>query len=165
MLLAIIGVALIASPEFSHNQRALWGFASGILSGAALALAMSCVRKVQDYGNTALLPLMCLFNLFAMLTALPFALLSDAPFMPQTGNSWFWVAVYGIVMQCGAWGLVIYAIRRLSLALTGLILLSEPVAAIMIDAVWLDKAIVPLQWLGCAITLIAIYLGSLRRHA
>lgn len=164
LFLAMFGVALIASPEFSHNQRALWGFVSGILSGAALALAMSCVRKVQDYEATGLIPLMTLFNLSGALTALPFALVSDAAFLPNSAVSWFWVSVYGIVMQCGAWALVVYAIRRLSLALTGLILLSEPVAAIIIDASLLDKLITPLQWLGCAITLAAIYLGSLRRH-
>lgn len=50
----------------------------------------------------------------------------------------------------------------LSLSLTGLLLLSEPVAALLIDYFWLDKPINTLQWFGVVLTLSAIYLGSLK---
>ena len=63
-------------------------------------------------------------------------------------------------MQCFAWGLIAYAIPLLSLSLTGLLLLSEPVAALVIDYFWLHKPINGVQWGGAALTLIAIYLGS-----
>ena len=40
LILATIGVALIGSPEFGHNNNAAWGFVSGVVSGAMLALSM-----------------------------------------------------------------------------------------------------------------------------
>ncbi|SUO97129.1 DMT family transporter [Suttonella ornithocola] len=162
--IAILGVALIASPEFAHNQRAAWGFISGVLSGGALAASMSAVRKVHEYEPTPIIPLMLLFNLSGTIILFPIALLADGAFFPSTLSSLFWTSVYGIVMQCGAWALVVFAIPRLSLALTGLILLSEPVAAIIIDATLLAKPITAIQWLGCGLTLISIYLGTLRRN-
>ena len=63
-------------------------------------------------------------------------------------------------MQCFAWGLIAYSIPMLSLSLTGLLLLSEPVAALLIDYFLLHKPINGLQWGGAALTLAAIYLGS-----
>ena len=62
-------------------------------------------------------------------------------------------------------GLIAYAIPLLSLSLTGLLLLSEPVAALLIDYFWLDKPINAVQWGGAALTLLAIYLGSLKTKA
>jgi putative membrane protein len=72
------------------------------------------------------------------------------------------VSIYGIVMQCFAWALIAYAIPLLSLSLTGLLLLSEPVAAMLIDYFWLNKPINAVQWCGATLTLLAIYLGSLK---
>jgi len=74
------------------------------------------------------------------------------------------VLVYGVVMQCFAWGLIAYAIPLLSLSLTGLLLLSEPVAALLIDYFLLSKPINGWQWIGAALTLAAIYLGSLKKN-
>ena len=79
---------------------------------------------------------------------------------PTTLHDITLVFIYGAVMQCFAWGLIAYAIPLLSLSLTGLLLLSEPVAALVIDYFWLRKPINSVQWGGAALTLIAIYLGS-----
>lgn len=65
-------------------------------------------------------------------------------------------------MQCFAWAMVAYAIPLLSLSLTGLLLLSEPVA-LFIDYFGLGKTIEGVQWAGVVLTLSAIYLGSLKQ--
>jgi len=49
-------------------------------------------------------------------------------------------------------------------ALAGLFLLAEPVAALFLDAFWLGKPVSALQWGGAALTLVAIYLGSVKRR-
>lgn len=59
-------------------------------------------------------------------------------------------------------GLIAYSIPKLSLAVTGLLLLTEPIAALIIDYSWLDKPINTLQWSGALLTMLAIYLGSLK---
>ncbi|MDH3001514.1 hypothetical protein A1D23_02760 [Chelonobacter oris] len=163
LFLAIIGVAMIASPEFGHNNDAGWGFASGIISGGMLALSMVFVRKTQQVEKTALFPLMLLVSLGGMAALLlPSLLLNSDNLYPTTWRDVGLILVYGALMQCFAWGLIAYAIPLLSLSVTGLLLLSEPVAALVIDYFWLQKPINSLQWLGAGLTLLAIYLGSLR---
>lgn len=163
LILAVTGVALIAGPEFGHNNDALWGFASGIVSGAMLALSMTFIRKTHEVGQVKLLPMMLLLSLGGMAALMIPALAFDsARLYPATLRDIGLILIYGAVMQCFAWGLIAYAIPLLSLSLTGLLLLSEPVAALVIDYFWLDKPINALQWSGAALTLLAIYLGSLK---
>jgi len=166
LFLAAAGVAMIAAPEFGRNAGAAWGFASGIASGAMLALSMACVRKTHQAEPTALFPLMFLVSAGGVLALSAPAILADAQrFFPATPRDIALILVYGIVMQCFAWGLIAYAIPLLSLSLTGLLLLSEPVAALAIDCLLLGKPITTVQWCGAALTLLAIYLGSSKSGA
>ncbi|UJF24934.1 DMT family transporter [Suttonella sp. R2A3] len=163
LFLAIIGVGLIASPEFAHNSAATWGFISGGLSAAMLAASMTAIRLTHASEPTPLVPLMVVLNFSGAFAILPIALLSDAAFFPTNWHDIALVATYGLVMQSLAWTMIAWAIPRLSLALTGLILLSEPVAALIIDYLLLDKSINGLQWTGASLTLLAIYLGSVAK--
>ncbi|MDO4775917.1 MAG: DMT family transporter [Cardiobacteriaceae bacterium] len=165
LLLAISGVALIGSPEFGHNHHALWGFASGIISGGMLAASMTSIRKTHEQEAISLIALMLILNGAGALSALPVALVAGETVWPRGLADVGLIMVYGLVMQCLAWSLIAFAIPRLSLALTGLILLTEPVAALLIDAFWLGKPITALQWSGALLTLFAIYLGSVKRRA
>ena len=163
LVLAIIGVGLIASPEFAYNIQAGWGFVSGIVSGACLAVSMTWIRQTHQYQTVAILPLMALVGIGGAVAVVPVMWLVDAGrIMPTTWADIGWIVVYGTLMQCVAWGLIAYNIPKLSLALTGLLLLSEPVAALVLDYFWLDKAISGLQWGGAVLTMLAIYLGSLK---
>lgn len=163
LLMAIFGIVLIASPEFSHNTQAGWGFASGIVSGSMLALSMIFVRKTHQVQPVSLLPMMLLVSLGGMAVLwLPALLFNGNALYPTTFHDAALILIYGAVMQCFAWGLIAYAIPLLSLSVTGLLLLSEPIAALLIDYFLLDKPINGWQWCGVALTLSAIYLGSLR---
>lgn len=161
LLAAVAGVAMIASPEFGHNGRAAWGLASGIVSGAMLACSMVLVRETHKVERVPLFPMMLLVSLGGMLfLLLPTVLFDRGNILPQTAGQWGMLLVYGAVMQCMAWGMIAYAVPLLSLPVTGLLLLSEPVAALFIDYFFLDKPIDALQWTGAALTLAAIYFGS-----
>lgn len=165
LILAIIGVALIASPEFGHNSKALWGFISGIVSGGMLAGSMVFIRKSHESERVAIFPLMILICGGGVITLIIPALIFDFGHLyPTTWQDWGWIFIYGAVMQCFAWGLIAYSVPLLSLALTGLLLLFEPVAALVIDYFILNKPINAVQWSGAALTMLAIYLGSLKPH-
>lgn len=161
LLLASFGVALIASPEFAHNTSAFWGFVSGILSGAFLAVSMSFVRRTHEVADVKIFPMMTLVGAGGALACLPLMLVfNDGQMLPTTLGEWGWVFVYGALMQCFAWGLIAYSIPKIALSLTGLLLLSEPVAALIIDYFWLSKPINVMQWGGAFLVMFAIYLGS-----
>ncbi len=163
LFIAIIGIALIASPEFAHNNKATWGFVAGVVSASMLAGSMTFIRKTHETQKTQILPLMTLISIGGGLAMLPLMLIFDSgEILPNNIEELGWILVYGAVMQCMAWGLIANSIPKLSLALTGLLLLSEPVAALLIDYFFLDKPINSLQWFGAFLTMLAIYLGSLK---
>ena len=149
LFLAMIGVAMIGSP--------------GIVSGAMLAASMTFIRKTHDTEPTPIFMLMQLISIGGVLAMIiPMFVFDTGNILPNTWSEIGWVLIYGTVMQCLAWGLIAYSIPKLSLALTGLLLLTEPIAALVIDYSWLDKPINTLQWSGALLTMFAIYLGSLK---
>ena len=164
LLLAVAGVVLIGSPEFRHNGNALWGFVSGVVSGLMLSLSMVFVRKAHQEVHVPIFPMMFHVSLGGMAAlVLPMLLFNGHNWLPQTWSDVGWIVVYGAVMQCFAWGMIAFSIPLLPLGLAGLLLLSEPVAALVIDFLFLDKAISGIQWLGAVLTMVAIYLGSLKK--
>ena len=163
LFLAMLGVAMIGSPEFAHNTAATWGFVTGIVSGAMLGASMTFIRKTHDTEPTPIFMLMQLISIGGVLAMIvPMFIFDTGHILPNTRSEIGWVLIYGTVMQCLAWGLIAYSIPKLSLALTGLLLLTEPIAALVIDYSWLDKPINSLQWGGALLTMLAIYLGSLK---
>ena len=97
-------------------------------------------------GATALLPIMLIVD--------------SSKIIPVGIYDIFWIVIYGTLMQCVDWGLIAYSIPKIALTLTGLLLLSEPVAALLIDYFWLAKPINLMQWWGVFLVMLAIYLGS-----
>ncbi|CAD7287090.1 DMT family transporter [Campylobacter suis] len=163
LVLASFGVFLIALPEFNSNLHAGWGFISGILSGLLLALSMISVKKASESENAHIITLMFYIGVGgASALLVPSILLNGANFFPKDVNEILLTFTYASVMQCVAWGMIAYCVPLLSLSLTGLLLLSEPIAALFIDAFLLDKDINAWQWAGAFITMLAIYLGSLK---
>lgn len=169
LILAIVGVAMIAGREFHQNQQAMLGFVMGIASGAMLAGSMSLIRVAHNLEQRqtgrqidifALMLLLSMGGVVALI--LPMLVFDSGALYPTTWQEVGLILVYGAVMQCFAWGLIAYSIPKLTLALTGLLLLCEPIAALLIDYFFLLKPINALQWLGAGITMVAIYLGSLK---
>ena len=163
LLIATIGVILIASPELQNNIEASYGIFIGLLSGACLAASMASIRQAHSIEPISIFPLMWLISISgASALILPALIFNADSLYPMTLTDIGLILIYGIVMQCIAWGMIAYTIPLLSLGLTGLLLLSEPVAALIIDAFLLHKPINAWQWIGAFITLFAIYLGSLK---
>lgn len=164
LLLAVLGVALIAGEELQHNIDGIYGILIGFISAIMLACSMVMIKKVHQEEPTALFPLMLMISLSgAIVLIVPSLIFNADNLFPTTWQDWGLVVIYGAVMQCIAWGMIAYAIPLLSLGLTGLLLLSEPVAALLIDYFYLHKPINLWQWLGAGLTLFAIYLGSVKR--
>ncbi len=163
LCLAVLGVAMIGSPEFAQNSAATWGFVTGIISGAMLAASMTFIRKTHDTEPTPIFILMQLISIGGVLAMIvPMLIFDKGNIVPTTLSQLGWILVYGSVMQCLAWGLIAYSIPKLSLTIVGLLLLTEPIAALVIDYSWLDKPINTLQWAGALLTMFAIFLGSIK---
>lgn len=127
---------------------------------------MVFVRKTHEVGQADLFPVMMILSLGGAVSLIVPALLMDGGALyPTTWQDAGLVFVYGVVMQCFAWAMIAYVIPLLSLSLMGLLLLSEPVTALLIDYFGLGKPIDGVQWGGVVLTLSAIYLGSLKQQS
>ncbi|MNP77497.1 EamA-like transporter family protein [compost metagenome] len=67
-----------------------------------------------------------------------------------------------MLVQFVGWLLVNRSIGAISLGLAGLILLLEPVITYFIDIAFLGKANSTLQVCGALLTIVAVYIGSVR---
>ena len=161
LFLAVVGVVLISGEELQHNFDGMYGIIIGLISAGMLAASMIMIKKVHEEEPTALFSLMFILSLSgALVLIIPSLIFNSDNLYPTTFRDWGLVFIYGAVMQCVAWGMIAYTIPYLSLGLTGLLLLSEPVVALVIDYFGLDKPINHWQWAGAVLTLVAIYLGS-----
>jgi drug/metabolite transporter (DMT)-like permease len=68
----------------------------------------------------------------------------------------------GWVGQCAGWVLISRAMPKLPTSLVGLLLLMQPVLAFLMDVILFHRATLPLEWLGLAMSLCGIFIGSLR---
>ena len=64
--------------------------------------------------------------------------------------------------HCLSWILISKAMRHLSVALIGLLLLLQPIVAFLLDVLLLDRATTPREWWGLAFSLAGIFLASLK---
>lgn len=98
LMLAVVGVAMIAGAEFGYNGNAVWGFASGLVSGLMLALSMVFVRKTHEVEQVALFPSMMILSLGGAASPIVPALLMDGGALyPTTWKD------SGLVLVYGAW--------------------------------------------------------------
>ena len=96
LALALVGIAVIGSPEFGHNSHALWGFVSGIASGLMLSLSMVFIRKTHQAEPTALFALMLLVSIGGMAALVAPALtLNASNALPTTAAQIGWMLRMG----------------------------------------------------------------------
>lgn len=163
-ILAVLGIALVATPEFKLNEHALFGVLTGLISALVFALAMVCIRKAHDYEPLHVLAMMFIMTVSGLIWILPFAYVQSGSYvLPEGLADWLRILVYGAVMQCLAWSAISGAIAHVPLALTGLLMLLQPVTSLLFDVCLLDKSIQVEQMLGAGLSLFSIYIGSVRR--
>jgi drug/metabolite transporter (DMT)-like permease len=71
----------------------------------------------------------------------------------------------GIFSQGVGWILISNALPRLRVSLSGLILLLQPALAFVWDVSFFDRPTSVVNWIGVAVVLVAIYMGSARERA
>jgi drug/metabolite transporter (DMT)-like permease len=69
--------------------------------------------------------------------------------------------VLGLFSQCVGWLLISRALPRLRVSLSGLILLLQPALAFVWDVLFFSRPTSGLNWIGVAVVLGAIYMGTL----
>ena len=142
------------------------GVLFGLLTGVCYAAYMLSFRHAQQHRS--LLPAAQLLAIMSLLSAGVLGLLAtfeDAAFTIPDAHSLLALVALGVVGQCLGWVLISRAMPQLPTSLVGLLLLLQPVLAFLLDVLLFHRATRPLEWLGLALSLCGIFIGSLRSRA
>ncbi|WP_152222268.1 DMT family transporter [Pseudomonas sp. SCB32] len=161
--LAFIGLYLLLMPEMT-DAVGIKGVVYGVLSGLAYAICVYFLKintQLPDGGGDKIAQMLNL-SLWAALVLLAYALANGESLAIHDGWTLLMLVIYGVLVQFVGWLLVNRSIGAISLGLAGLILLLEPVITYFIDIAFLGKTNSTLQVCGALLTILAVYIGSIR---
>jgi len=154
------GVVLISGVIGSgaYGENPALGVVFGIVTSLAYAAFILVFRQGSAGGHTA----GPLFNatLVAGLVAIALGPLSGgvdlAPEWPAHG----WLLLLALTSQVAGWLLIGFSLPRLPAAMTSLVLLLQPMVAVLLSAAALDERPSATQLMGCAVVLAGVLLGA-----
>lgn len=166
LILAIIGLWLLVGMDWgSFTPQFRLGVWLGLSSGAAYAVYLLSLRRAQLV-RPALTPMraLCLNSLLcaAMLAAAVVA--EHGSFAIPDGETWAALLGLGLFGQVLGWVLIASAMPRLPASLVGLLLLLQPALSFVLDVILFSRQTSALDWIGLALSLLGIFVGSVRRR-
>jgi drug/metabolite transporter (DMT)-like permease len=164
---AVIGLALligIFSQTVEFTPLYVRGVIFSIFTALLYAAYMLGVKKATIHptgpGAASIMAWICLS---ASVFLVVLSALAPEPFWPPDMRALGFLLVLGILGQAIAWWGIAWAMKRIAIHHTALILLMQPVLSILWGFLLFGEALVHSQIIGAAITLSAIYAGSIRR--
>ncbi len=164
---AFVGVGLLvgigsADVQFTHNY--VLGIIFGLISGLSYANYIIALKKGShspDLG--AIITLMAWASAFCALFLGISMLIEKAPMFPPDARTWLLLIGFGFVAQFAGWLAISSSLPKLDASRAGLALLLQPTLATVWGVMMFGEHLTVVQMLGAAITLTAIYFGSVRR--
>jgi drug/metabolite transporter (DMT)-like permease len=164
--LAVAGLVLIFGLEWGAlGPGYRWGIALGLFTALCYATYLLSLRRAQAEAKS-----LDAVSTVALLSLVSAGLLAGAVLaegesfqIPDTETLVILLA-YALVPQVAGWLLVATALPKVSASRAGLVLLLQPALAFVWDLLLFRRPTTPVELLGAAITLGAIYLGLTGRR-
>jgi len=165
---AIAGVTLLigVGSDIEFTTRYLIGIGLGLLTGLAYGSYLVTMKKVghrQDHPG--FLVFMAWTSAFTAGFMLLSCLIEQVAIIPGDLQTWLVLAALGLVVQAAGWWLVTYSLPKIDASRGSLMLVLQPVLATAWGALLFAERLTWLQLVGAAITITAIYVGSVRRSS
>jgi drug/metabolite transporter (DMT)-like permease len=164
---AFLGVCLligVGSETVKFTPDYLLGIVLGLLTGIAYANYIVTLKKVSakqaELGTITLMAWTSLFTCIFMGSA---AVIESEPIMPPNARSYILLFALGLIPQALGWRAITNALPKLDAARAALGLLLQPLLGTIWGMIIFSEHLTVIQMLGAAITLAAIYLGSVRK--
>lgn len=167
-LTAVLGVVLlvgILSEDVAFTSNYVHGIVFGLLTAVAYAHYLTVLKWT---GYKARIPDVVTFMAWTSLfSALFFGVavgIESGPVLPPDTSSWLLLIALGIIAQALGWWAITGSLAEIPVARAGLVLLLQPTLATVWGAIFFAEHLGPLQIVGAALTLAAIYYGSLKKR-
>lgn len=162
--LALFGLWLLVGTGWSSfTPQFRLGVYFGLFTGVCYAVYLLSLRRAQAVRPT-LTPVRALF-LNSLLSAV---ILGAEVFVEGGGyaipDAQTWTALLGLGFfgQVLGWVLIASAMPQLPASLVGLLLLLQPALSFVLDVILFARPTSGLDWLGLALSLVGIFIGSVR---
>ena len=168
-IFGIVGVVLLVGvgSDVIFTSTYTQGVIFGVLTGVAYSCYIITIKSArQQDEHHDVLSLMMWVSLFgAIFMGIATIITEPDTMIPPNINSWLLLISLALVAQALGWWAISSALPRLAAARSGLILLLQPVLATVWGYLIFTEKLLLLQIVGAAITLAAIYVGSVRRSS
>jgi len=161
--LGLAGVILLVGvgggTEF--HGRYLVGVVFGLCTGVAYAVYLVTTRSMaRSPVRPPVLTMVAWISLMGSACSLAVCAIENDAFLPASPAVWWNLIGLGILVQAAGWWAITIALPGVPGATAGLILLLQPVLATVWGRLLFTETLDPVQFLGAALTLGAIYLGT-----
>lgn len=164
ILLAMAGLALLVGADWAHvSPQYRYGVVLSLLAAVSYAGYLLSLRSSRS-GGAGSSPY-AIITVVSLLTAAMLAVtmgVEGASFAIPSWMDGFWLVLYGLVPQVLGWVLISSSMSRVGASQVGLVLLLQPACAFIWDGVFFGRHFSTVEITGAAITLVAIYLGTLK---
>ena len=164
--LAFVGLYLLVGLDWSQvGAQYQLGVVLGIVTGIAYAIYMLSTRHAQRSGHVQLAPaqLLCVSSLLSALVLAIAALLEGESFRLPDVQAWSSLLGLALFGQVFGWVLLTRAMPQLPASLIGLLLLLQPALSFVLDVILFARPTYFHDWLGVALSLAGIFVGSYRK--
>ncbi|MBV2208298.1 MAG: DMT family transporter [Thermomonas sp.] len=168
VLLAFLGLWLLLGEDWGGLPKQYrWGVWLGLAAGLMYATYNVGIKRSQALAGEgrARVPVEQVLCFAAFGSALGLGLLGWAEgevFTPPSLHAWGILLALAAFGHCLSWVLISRSMVVLPVALTGLLLLAQPIVAYLLDVLVLQIQIPPRQWLGLAVSLAGIFVAGMR---
>ncbi len=165
--LALVGLWLLVGVGWSSfTPQFRLGVYFGLLTGVAYAVYLLSLRQAQ-LRRSGLDPMrtLCLNSLLAAAMLAVAVLIERDSFAIPDAQSWSALIGLGLFGQVLGWVLIAQAMPQLPASLVGLLLLLQPALSFVLDVVLFSRATSAEDWIGLALSLLGIFIGSTRPRA
>lgn len=164
MVLAIAGLALLVGSDWTHlSPLYKRGIVLALLAAVSYAGYLLALRNSRNSGaGGSSFAAITVVSLTAAAVLAASVLAEGASFAIPSWTDGFWLVLYGLVPQVLGWVLISNSMSKVGASQVGLVLLLQPACALIWDGVFFGRHFSVTELTGAAITLVAIYLGSLR---
>jgi drug/metabolite transporter (DMT)-like permease len=161
-VVVLIGVGSDIELSGLYLRGVVYGIITGIAYGHYLIALKAAGRKDKLPGFVTLVAWASLSSAICLLAAL---LLEGGTIAPPSGFAWGMLVLLALTAQALGWWAIATGISKIASSRGGLILLLQPVLAMVWGILFFSESLTILQSVGALVTLGAIYIGAVERRA
>ncbi len=164
ILLAMAGLVLLVGADWAHvSPEYRYGVVLSLLAAVSYAGYLLALRSSRS-GAAGSSPY-AVITVVSLITAAILAVsmgVEGASFAIPSWADGGWLLLYGLVPQVLGWVLISSSMSKVGASQVGLVLLLQPACAFIWDGVFFGRRFSAVEISGAVITLVAIYLGTLK---